>query len=93
MAGKIIDVVDAGTIVLILLVTDDKRLIDVPFGHSCFGWLLQGEGCGAEDLIGSPRRFARDLVVGHGRPVAKRSTPQIQIVEGWKTFSAVISPL
>ena len=60
MAGKIIDVVDAGTIVLILLVTDDKRLIDVPFDHSCFGWLLQGEGCGAEDLIGRNAEYQHE---------------------------------
>lgn len=52
MAGKIIDVVNQGTIVLVLLLTDDQRIIDVAFDHRCFQWLLQGECCQPGELIG-----------------------------------------
>lgn len=52
MAGEIIDIINCGTIILVLLLGDDGRTFNVPFDHSPFRWLLQSEGCSAEDLIG-----------------------------------------
>ena len=51
--GEIFDVQDHGSIVLVFILTDDdQRVVMVPFDHRPFGWLLQGEGCEAADLIG-----------------------------------------
>lgn len=51
--GEIFDVQDHGTIVLVfLLADDDQRVVLIPFDHRPFGWLCQGEGCEAKDLIG-----------------------------------------
>ena len=51
--GRIFDVQDHGSIVLVfLLADDDQRVILIPFDHRPFCWLLEGEGCTASELVG-----------------------------------------
>jgi hypothetical protein len=52
MSGKILDVNDFGSIVMMHLALDDRRIAVVPFDHRAFHWLLDGEQCEADDLIG-----------------------------------------
>ena len=50
--GTILDVQDHGTIVIVYLDAEEHRVVPIYFDHRPFGWLLDGEGCGAEELIG-----------------------------------------
>jgi hypothetical protein len=56
--GSIISVRDCGTLVLVILETDDERTIPVPMEHRAFGWLLEGEDCRPNELVG--RRISYD---------------------------------
>jgi hypothetical protein len=38
--------------VMMHLALDDRRIAVVPFDHRAFHWLLDGEQCEADDLIG-----------------------------------------
>jgi hypothetical protein len=58
LTGAIIDVRDCGTLVVVYLATDDERTVPVPLEQRAFGWLLEGEGCKPDDLVG--RRIAYD---------------------------------
>lgn len=60
MAGEIIEIINCGTIILVLLLGDDGKTFNVPFDHSPFRWLLQSEGCHAEDLIGRRAEYQSD---------------------------------
>ncbi len=62
-SGEIFDVQDHGTIVLVFfLADDDKRVILVPFDHRPFCWLLEGEGCEANDLIGRQATYDGETI-------------------------------
>lgn len=50
--GEITGIRDCGTIILVNAKADDGGSFIIPFDHSPFRWLLEGEGCGAADLIG-----------------------------------------
>jgi hypothetical protein len=61
--GEIFDVQDHGSIVLVfILADDDQRVVMVPFDHRPFGWLLQGEGCEAADLIGRRAEYDGETI-------------------------------
>ena len=50
--GTILDVTDCGSIVIVYLGTDEGRVLPIMFDHRPFGWMLDGEGCSAEELVG-----------------------------------------
>jgi hypothetical protein len=50
--GEIAGIQDCGTIIIVHVRAKDGDDFIVPFDHSPFRWLLEGEGCGAADLIG-----------------------------------------
>jgi hypothetical protein len=50
--GEIAGIQDCGTIIIIHARADDGESFIIPFDHSPFRWLLEGEGCDATDLIG-----------------------------------------
>jgi hypothetical protein len=50
--GTITEVRDCGTVVLVLIQTEDGWLSPVGFDHRMFRYLLEAEGCAANDLIG-----------------------------------------
>jgi hypothetical protein len=50
--GEITEIRDCGTLVIVYVKADDDDRFIVPFDHSPFRWLLQGEGCSPADLIG-----------------------------------------
>ena len=50
--GPIACVQDCGTIVIVSIRTSEGWLAPVLFDHSSFRWLLHGQGCQVEDLIG-----------------------------------------
>jgi hypothetical protein len=52
ITGTILDVQDHGTIVILTLDSHDGRIVPIYFDHRPFGWLLEGEGCSADDLVG-----------------------------------------
>jgi len=56
--GSIIGVRDCGTVVLVILNTDDERPLPVPMDHRAFRWLLEGEDCRPGELVG--RRISYD---------------------------------
>jgi hypothetical protein len=61
--GEIFDVQDHGSIVLVfLLADDDQRVVLIPFDHRPFGWLCQGEGCEAKDLIGRRANYDGETI-------------------------------
>lgn len=57
MTGNILDIGDFGSIVTVQVATDDRRIAVVPFDHRAFHWLLDGEQCEADDLIGRSVRY------------------------------------
>ena len=50
-------VINHGTIIVVLLATDDDRVVPVHFDHRPFRWLLEGEQCTHEELIGRTTSF------------------------------------
>jgi hypothetical protein len=50
--GTIQAIQDHGSVVIVCLKTDERRVVPVYFDYRPFGWLLDGEGCSAEDLVG-----------------------------------------
>lgn len=60
--GEIYDVQDHGSIVLVFLLADDKRVILIPFDHRPFRWLVEGEGCEASDLIGRRAEYDGETI-------------------------------
>lgn len=58
--GKIVEIENAGTIVLVYLKLRNRRVVLVPFDHSPFRWMLEAEGCGASDLIGRRAEYQND---------------------------------
>ena len=68
--GKIVGVRDYVTVVLVFLDTDDGRVVPAVFEHRAFTWLLQGERCGAEVLVGQWVEFDGETMVFVDRPAA-----------------------
>ena len=62
ITGTVAGLRDYGSLVLVLLDTDDGRVIPVPLDHRAFQQLLQGEQCGPDELIGRIVSFDGDLV-------------------------------
>ena len=58
ITGSIVAVRDCGTLVILFLSTDDERTIPVPMEQRAFQWLLDGEDCGSDELVG--RRISYD---------------------------------
>ena len=50
--GEITGIQDCGTIIIVHVRAEDGDNLVVPFDHTPFRWLLQGEGCSPADLIG-----------------------------------------
>lgn len=61
-AGEIYDVQDHGSIVLVFLLADNHQVILIPFDHRPFSWLLEGEGCTANDLIGRQASYDGETI-------------------------------
>jgi hypothetical protein len=55
--GTITGVVNHGTIVVVLLTTDDDGIVPVHFDHRPFHWLLEAEQCTHDQLIGRSAFF------------------------------------
>ena len=55
--GTIAGIEDHGTIVLVRAAADDGRELLVPFDHSPFRWLLDGEGIAPGQLLGREIAF------------------------------------
>ena len=47
--GTIVGIEDHGTIVMLMVLSGDERTFFVPFDHTPFRWLIEGESA---DLIG-----------------------------------------
>ncbi len=60
--GAIYNVEDHGSIVLVFMIADDGRVVLIPFDHSPFRWLCDGEGCEAVDLIGRRVSYNGDTI-------------------------------
>jgi hypothetical protein len=58
ITGSIIGVRDCGTLVIIFVSTDDERTVPVTLEQRAFGWLLEGEACRPDQLVG--RRISYD---------------------------------
>jgi len=56
--GTISGVENHGTIVLVKVRAVNGRMVSIPFDHSPFRWMLDGEQCSPADLIG--RKVAYD---------------------------------
>ena len=52
MTGKVLHVSDFGSTATLHVATDDRRVVVVPFDHRAVHWLLEGEQCEADDLVG-----------------------------------------
>jgi hypothetical protein len=50
--GSILGVRDCGTLVIVFLSTDDERTVPVPMDRRAFGYLLEGEDCTPDELVG-----------------------------------------
>jgi hypothetical protein len=57
ITGSIIAVRDCGSLVLVFLDTDDERTIPIPMERRAFRWLLDGEDCQTDELVGRRIRF------------------------------------
>jgi len=62
ITGTIAGLRDYGTLVLLVLDTEDGRVIPLPVERRAFGHLLEGEGCGPGGLIGRSVSYDGDLV-------------------------------
>jgi hypothetical protein len=60
--GTIAGVRDYGSIVVLFLDAEEGRVIPVVMGHRAFRHLLEGEGCGRDELIGRSVSFDGNLV-------------------------------
>lgn len=58
ITGTIIGVRDCGTLVIVFLNAEDDRVLPAIFDHRLFSHLLDGEGCGPDELMG--RRVVYD---------------------------------
>lgn len=52
ITGEIIGVRDCGAIVIVFLNGSDERVLPVVCDHRLFRHLLEGEGCGPEEVVG-----------------------------------------
>ena len=59
-AGEIVTVENHGSIVLVMLRSEQGWLIPVPFDYRPFTWLLDAEGCQPADLIGRQASYDGD---------------------------------
>jgi hypothetical protein len=57
ITGSVIAVRDCGSLVIVLLDTDDGRTIPIPLERRTFLWFLDGEDCQPDELIGRRIRF------------------------------------
>jgi hypothetical protein len=58
VTGAIIGVRDCKTVVVIFLATDDERTVPLVLEWRAFRWLLEGEDCRPDELVG--RRISYD---------------------------------
>ena len=58
VTGAIIGVRDCGTLVVIFLTTDDEGTVPVVLERRAFQWLLEGDDCRPDELVG--RRISYD---------------------------------
>lgn len=63
MTGTILGLRDCGTLVIVYLGTEEGRVIPITFDHRPFEWLLNGEGCGADELVGRSARYDGESLV------------------------------
>jgi hypothetical protein len=57
ITGSVIAVRDCGSRVLVFLDTDNERTIPIPLEGRAFLWLLDGEDCQPDELVGRRIRF------------------------------------
>ena len=62
ITGTIADLRDYGSLVLVFLDTEDGRVIRVTMDHRAFRYLLDGEACEPDALIGRMVSFDGDLL-------------------------------
>lgn len=56
-AGPVSSVQGHGTIVVVTITSDGGGSVPVYFDHRQFRQLLEGEGCGPEELVGRPASY------------------------------------
>jgi hypothetical protein len=54
---------DCGTLVLLFLATNEGQTVPIHLDRCPFRWLLEGEGCGPGELVGSHIRYAGGRIV------------------------------
>jgi hypothetical protein len=62
ITGTIAGLRDYGSLVLVVLDTEDGRVIPLPLERRALGHLLEGEGCGPGEFIGRSVAYDGDLV-------------------------------
>jgi len=61
ITGTVAGLREYGGLVLLFLDADDGRVIPVPIERRAFGHVLEGEGCGPDELIGRSVSYDGDL--------------------------------
>jgi hypothetical protein len=52
VTGTILAVRDCGNFVILFLDAEDGRTIPIPMDHRAFCWLLEGQACSSDQLVG-----------------------------------------
>ena len=60
--GTISRIEDHGTIVLLVVEQEDGQEVTIPFDHSPFRWMLEGEGVESKELIGREDSYDGDVM-------------------------------
>ena len=63
ITGTILGLRDCGSLVIVYLVTEEGRVVPITFDQRPFGWLLEGEGCAAAELVGRCARYEGESLV------------------------------
>ena len=63
ITGTILGLRDCGSLVIVYLGTEEGRVIPITLDHRPFGWLLEGEGCAATELVGRSARYDGESLV------------------------------
>ena len=62
MIGRISSLENHGSIVLVWLDLEDGTSEAVYMEHRAFGWMVEGEGCEPDDLIGRPVCYDGEVI-------------------------------
>ena len=62
ITGTILEICDCGTVVIVWLDAEGRRVVPVYFDRRAFGWLLDGEGCSADELVGRTASYNGECI-------------------------------